>query len=312
MAITRFIRDDGVPIREIPGFRDWVLGAPRASVQPTPEWTDDHYASAARKKIRGMERFVARLDRWGTDLKRCSVLDIGCGAGIDTLLLALHPVRQIVGIDLAFPLMEAGENGDCTRRLAREMLRQLGITESLERLLARARVRFESMTAAEMNFPDATFDLVLSRAVLEHVAPLGGALAEMGRVAARGGLLWHTIDPYYWMKGCHKRGLVDVPWAHARLSPQEYRRYLTEREGAKAADRRCSHLSTLNQLGLDAWRTRIEETGYEVLQWREDTSPLAEAVLEAFPEAVETVRSGIDPRDLTRCSIRTWLRAPSA
>ena len=311
VAAHDFKRKDGALLRVVPGFRDWVRNAPRVSVQPKPDWTDGDYAAAAQKKIERLEKLRAKLAASGTDLASCSVLDLGCGAGIDTLLLALHPARRVVGIDLAFPLLADDEQGERTRRLAREVLDQLDIREDVEDVIAASGLRFERMTAAEMAFEDRTFDLVISRAVLEHVSPIGHVLAETARVTRPGALLWHSIDPYYWLKGCHKSGLVDLPWAHARLSPADYHRFVAEREGPRRANRRCRHLETLNQLGLRDWRTRIEGADFEVLEWKEDRSALAEAVLEATPDAVETLQPGVEAADLTRSSIKTWLRRRS-
>src|SRR6266581_854875 len=50
------------------------------------------------------------------------------------------------------------------------------------------------------------------------VAAVGRALAEMSRVVRPGGVIRHAVDPYYWRRGCHKRGRVDSRWAYARLS----------------------------------------------------------------------------------------------
>ena len=47
-------------------------------------------------------------------------------------------------------------------------------------------------------------------------------------------MIYHSIDPFYWLKGCHKEGMVDIPWAHARLTPAEYRRFVCEREGTSS------------------------------------------------------------------------------
>jgi hypothetical protein len=47
-----FVRDDGVALRVVPGFRQRVLDAPRLSVQPKPEWTVAEYEAA-------MDDFIA-------------------------------------------------------------------------------------------------------------------------------------------------------------------------------------------------------------------------------------------------------------
>jgi ubiquinone/menaquinone biosynthesis C-methylase UbiE len=163
------------------------------------------------------------------------------------------------------------------------------------------------MDATQMDFPDASFDLLVSRAALEHIVPIERALAEMARVVRSGGLLRHGIDQFFWLKGCHKRGLVDLPWAHARLRPDEFRRFVAETEGEKKAERRARHLKTLNQLSLRQWRALLEAR-FEILDWREEPSSLARAVLEEHPDVPETLLDGVTTRDLVHYSIKVWLR----
>src|SRR5439155_162224 len=101
-----------------------------------------------------------------------------------------------------------------------------------------ASVRFIRADAATLPFPGGSFDVLLSRSALEHIVPVERALAEMSRVVRPGGVIRHAVDPYYWLRGCHKRGLVDIPWAHARLSLEDFDRFVTEREGAAVAAQR--------------------------------------------------------------------------
>jgi ubiquinone/menaquinone biosynthesis C-methylase UbiE len=161
-----------------------------------------------------------------------------------------------------------------------------------------------------MDFSDARFDLLVSRAALEHVIPIEQALAEMARVVRPGGLLRHAIDQFYWLKGCHKRGLVDIPWAHTRLRPEEFRRFVAETEGEKKAEKRARHLETLNQLSLRQWRALLQAAGFEILEWREDISPLAQTLLAEHPDVTETLLEGVTERDLVHYSIKVWLRRP--
>src|SRR5262249_41000503 len=163
----------------------------------------------------------SEFSRWGGDITGAQVLELGCGAGIDSLLFALQPVRRVVGIDLHLPLFESGDGerqrGERARRLTRQVLRELNLEEPIEELLERLPVQFEVMDATRMPYPDGSFDFLFSRAAMEHILPIDKALAEMARVVRFGGLIHHSIDPYFWVRGCHRSGLVDIPWAHARL-----------------------------------------------------------------------------------------------
>src|SRR5262245_49126192 len=92
------------------------------------------------------------------------VLDVGCGTGSLTFLLAERPeLAAITGIDYAAPYVE-----HATRRNSD------------------ARVSFRVGDASALPFPDAAFDRVLSLLVLHFVTQPQRAVAEMRRVAQPG------------------------------------------------------------------------------------------------------------------------------
>jgi SAM-dependent methyltransferase len=303
-----FVRDDGARLGVVEGFRERVLSTPRISVQPKPEWTASDYDAAAEKKLRRSRSLVADLGRWGGSLENASVLEVGCGAGIDTLLFGLHPVEHAVGIDLEFPLQHDSERGERARRLTRAVLEKAGETDGIDGVLRRRPVRFLPMDVTQMDFPDASFDVLVSRAALEHIIPIEQALSEMARVVRPGGFLRHGIDQFFWLRGCHKGGLVDIPWAHARLRASEFHRFVAQSEGEARARTRSRHFETLNQLGLRQWRALFEASPFEILDWREEESELARELLEEHPDVRETLLEGVTPRDLVHSSIKVWLR----
>jgi hypothetical protein len=128
-----FVRDDGARLPVIAGFRERVRSAPKVSVQPKEWWGDDDYEAAAETKLRGFRRRLDELSRWGASLEGASVLEVGCGAGIDSLLFALHPVERVVGIDLEFPLKAPDAYGERTRRLMRRVLEKAGVEDGIAR-----------------------------------------------------------------------------------------------------------------------------------------------------------------------------------
>jgi SAM-dependent methyltransferase len=303
-----FVRDDGTRLQVVAGFRERVLSAPKVSVQPKASWDADDYEAAAERKLREFRRGLDELSRWGGSLEGASVLEVGCGAGIDSLLFALHPVHRVVGIDLDFPLVQPNDHGEGTRRLTGRVLEKVGVGDGVDGALRRLPVQFVPMDATRMHFPDASFDVLVSRRTLEHIAPIERALSEMARVVRPGGLLYHGIDPFFWLKGCHKGGLVDIPWAHARLRAHEFHRFVAQTEGEKRARKRSRHLEGLNQLGLRQWRALFDASPFEILDWRETRSRLAEALLAEHPDVPETLLEGVPTRDLVHDWIKVWLR----
>ena len=73
-----------------------------------------------------------------------------------------------------------------------------------EAFLARSRpnVQYVCCDARDLGrFPDRSFDTIYSSNVLEHVAPLGAALAEFRRVLVDGGRMIHLMPSRAWKAG---------------------------------------------------------------------------------------------------------------
>jgi len=101
-----------------------------------------------------------RLEREGMADK--TLLEVGCGIGIDTFSLARLGFREVVGIDLT----EAAINV-ARRRAAAEGL---------------GSVRFELGNAERLPFPADAFDVVYSFGVIHHTPCIANAISEMHRV----------------------------------------------------------------------------------------------------------------------------------
>ena len=303
-----FERADGTLLSVVPGFRESVLRA-RPSGTPKPDWTETDYDASAHKRLAQAKRreadVAAALD--GTPARRG--LEVGCGAGVDCVLAALGGMAAVTGIDRDSPLLAGGERRDRALRLIGAAASLAGTADPPGELLERLPVDIRSMDATELGVDDGSMDVVWSRTALEHVDGLDRALLETARVLRPGGVAHHVIDPYYWLKGCHARGLTEMPWAHARLEPADYERFVAETETKSRAAKRSAYLSSLNPLTVDGWRDAIDAAGaFEVLDWREHHAPLAEELLARHPDVAATTLPGVTGKDLTCSSITAVLR----
>lgn len=100
-----------------------------------------------------------------------TVVDLGCGAGIDTLLAAraVGPTGKVIGLDLTPGMVER----------ARAHARQAGA----------AHVEIFEGVMEEIPLPDASVDVVVSNGVLNLSPRKSRAIAEMTRVLRPGGRL---------------------------------------------------------------------------------------------------------------------------
>ncbi len=101
-----------------------------------------------------------------------AVLDVGCGAGVDTLIAAIMvgPPGNVVGIDLTPEMLER----------ARKNLRKTSLNN----------VSFQEASAEDLPFPDASFDVVISNGVFNLIPDKVKALKEVLRRLK-------TSEPFY-------------------------------------------------------------------------------------------------------------------
>lgn len=135
-------------------------------------------------------KLLGYLDRAGIRTFQ-RVLDDGCGGGGMCVSFA-EEAPFVVGIDLTNRFQNAGI------RLAAEK----GVCHA----------RFARADGTALPFRDGVFDLVLSHAVIEHVADPAAYLSEARRVLKSGGLLFLQTAPYLSPSGAHLPRLkVPVP-----------------------------------------------------------------------------------------------------
>jgi SAM-dependent methyltransferase len=126
-------------------------------------------------------KIATALERGGGVL-RGRVLDSGCGGG-GTIVSLAEEMDCAVGLDLDARFRDAGT------RLATEK--------------GRRNAHFVQGDGLALPFADASFDLVLSHSVIEHVHSAEQYLIECHRVLKRGGRLYLSTAPHLSLAGAH-------------------------------------------------------------------------------------------------------------
>ncbi len=114
----------------------------------------------------------------GLDMRDKRVLDFGCGIGGPAFFLARNYGANIVGIDLESQLIER----------AKQSAKKHGLEEQTE---------FRVVEAGPLEFPENSFDYVVSSGALTQITEKLEVLKEMLRVLKPGGV----FSCYDWMKG---------------------------------------------------------------------------------------------------------------
>jgi len=144
----------------------------------------DLYATIAEVDPQVQERLAAVLEvraadsrqremletylRWIDFPEASRVLDVGCGTGPTTRVLALWPnVAEVVGVDPSPVFLAKARQGAVEHR----------------------HVRFHEGDARSLTFPDESFDVAIAHTCLTHVPAPDCAIAELFRVLRSGGWL---------------------------------------------------------------------------------------------------------------------------
>ena len=122
---------------------------------------------------RRAELHSSMADRWLLEIqkylpqRKLKILDVGCGSGFFTILLGKQG-HEVLGTDLTPDMIEK----------SRELAKEEGVD-----------CKFEIMDAENLDFPDETFDVVISRNLTWTLPDAGHAYEEWCRVLKKGGIL---------------------------------------------------------------------------------------------------------------------------
>jgi arsenite methyltransferase len=142
-----------------PTGRAWAadLGYPASLLERVPESAAESFAGVANP-------FSLGALEPGED-----VLDVGCGAGTDSLVAAqmVSPHGSVIGIDMTAEMLAKA------RAAAEEM--------------GRRNVEFVEAEAERLPFPDERFDVVISNGVIDLIPDKDAVFSELNRVLKPGG-----------------------------------------------------------------------------------------------------------------------------
>lgn len=201
-------------------------------------WTFHH--TAARSRVQTLvglaEDCSNRLKQvFGFELSGRRILDVGPGQFlIQSRFFALR--NNVVGIDseVIADRLRVGTVADMIhhnglhRAIKTVARKTLGIDRAYARALCKAlgvdalpEIDLRRGDACRMQFPDESFEMIYSRAVLHHLAAPAAALSEMARVLKPGGVAHVDLHLYSSVNGALDPRCVDATnpelyWAHLR------------------------------------------------------------------------------------------------
>lgn len=134
------------------------------------------------------------------------VLEIGCGHGGISTFFAVNGASEVVGIDLNTLHLEIAN------KFKKKIEKDLNITNGLN-------LRFQEMSAYEMNFEPESFDIIIADNVFEHFMETEKVLEQSFKILKPGGMLVIPSFPSIYSKyGLHLKQGLKMPWANLFFS----------------------------------------------------------------------------------------------
>lgn len=213
----------------------------------------------------------------GVTVENLKVLDIGPGQQLRHMR-CFSQKNDVVGIDLdvipqglaVVDYLRMLRHSPLTRTVKTLARKALGSDARFEAALARALgvtsfppLPVLRMSATRMTFPDATFGLVCSYSVLEHIDDPAAALREVRRVLKPGGVAYLSVHIYTSHSGAHDPNIMAAGKPMAPFWPHLRPEYAAT----------VSPSTYLNRISLADWRLMFQEImpGVQFINERQDS-----------------------------------------
>ena len=210
-------------------------------------------------------------------LRGLKVLEVGCGAGAMSRVLARDLACDVTGVDIGvYPEWEAPVTGDLS-------------------------LQIHDITTQD-NSALGEFDRVVSFAVFEHIVHPHAALQAIFAMLKPGGKAYIYANLYRGAKASHRYREVYFPWAHLLFEPAVWRDFYTGLQGEPLEP------AWVNKLTYDQYVNYAKRAGFEILEH----FPSAPFFDETFYQRFEQVLSAYPKFDLMHDFIHLVLQKPAA
>lgn len=256
-----------------------------------PEKARENCRSRMNHVRTALPSLIAILETWGFGLEGKHVLEVGCGHGEFAFGLAEFGASEVVGTNLAQYYEHEG---------SKERLEQTWSTLSEVTGISRDRVSFVFDDVAQSELEPESFDMIFTNEVLEHLVEYPKAFAGMASLLKPGGVALHEYNPFFCATGGHLDCTLDIPWGHARLSPEDFERYLETYRPDELQDGLDFFHKGLNRMTFRNLEEASSDSGLQLLEllpWidKEDVDQVDARLLEEVRHLYPTATI----RDLT-------------
>ncbi len=293
----------------VPGFAETVFsgsasGAGSGYRQTAASLTSVEATAAHLLAVRSRVALGVRLmNTLAPESEGHATLVIGAGAGEECFWLAdqSRGRAEVVGVNLKAEIPFHDSCPGAAARAAGE--------EAADRAIARMHLRVDDI--CDSGLGAAQFDRIFSWQTFEHVMDLERAFGHVARVLRPGGAAFIEYNPFFSIDGAHWPATIDIPWAHARMTPEVFAEAVaalhpSPRPDAASFVERAINRATQSEILAIVARSGLRVAAHLPRVRTEDTLVLDRRIFEAVRAGFPSVTA----LDLTSRIVRLVLTKP--
>lgn len=264
----------------IVGLRDRLKPKWRTMFQPSPERVQPVSGATAAESLDNWCNQISKVERFlsmhSTTLKDKMVVEVGAYGGATSFALARAGAAHVTGTDIAAYYIRQTPGKEISTESVTEKNSELARQRDALRKAVSAeigsRVCFLEDDICSSSLETQSADVIVSWEVLEHLKHPARAFEQMFRILKPGGIAFHEYNPFFSQDGGHSLCTLDIPWGHARLSPEDFERYLREIRPSEEQVAKRFYRDNLNRMTTTDLRRHATEAGFTpllILPWIE-------------------------------------------
>jgi SAM-dependent methyltransferase len=278
----------GNSIELLSGLRDRIKPSWRLMVNPVQTVIEipskKNMEITLNKQTQALSRIENFLQTQNLSFVNKEILEIGAYDGSSAYAFASFGAKDIIATDMAAYYINQTPRGVVSMGAIAQKNKELEqIRDAYSKLINQQdvpKVRFVEDDITVSSVPSKSRDVIVSWEVLEHITNPNDAFKEMARILKPGGFAFHEYNPFFSVDGGHSLCTLDFPWGHARISDEDFERYLDEVRPEQKDVSLSFFRNNLNRMTQSHLKDCIKENGLRlvsIIPWysEEDQSTLS-------------------------------------
>lgn len=268
----------GNEIELLTGLRDRIKPAWRLMINPAKAVIKVPAIDEGQKHIKKQTKAIKRIENFlqthSFSFADKEILEIGAFDGSSSYAFADFGAKRVLATDIAAYYINQTPGGVITDDAVSEKNKELQqIRDAYSKVIDQkntSKVSFIEDDITVSSVASESMDVVVSWEVLEHITEPNEAFKQIARILKKGGFAFHEYNPFFSVDGGHSLCTLDFPWGHARLTDEDFERYIKEYRPVEKDVSLSFFRNNLNRMTMANLKHYMEQNGLKpvsIIPW---------------------------------------------